>query len=122
MSRSCPPCRRIRPETMSDIQNIIEQAWEDRSKLSPGTAPARVGEAVASVLEDLDQGRLRVADKAGGQWRTHQWIKKAVLLSFRLEENRPIHAGSLQFYDKVATKFERYDREHFERGGFRVVP
>jgi 2,3,4,5-tetrahydropyridine-2,6-dicarboxylate N-succinyltransferase len=107
---------------MNDIQNIVEQAWEDRSKLSPGTAPARVGEAVASVLEDLDQGRLRVADKAGGQWRTHQWIKKAVLLSFRLEDNRPIHAGSLQFYDKVATKFERYDQEQFERGGFRVVP
>jgi 2,3,4,5-tetrahydropyridine-2,6-dicarboxylate N-succinyltransferase len=107
---------------MNELQSTIEQAWEDRAKLAPGTAPARVGEAVARVLEELDKGRLRVAEKVGGEWRTHQWLKKAVLLSFRLEDNRPVHAGALRFYDKVPTKFERYDAEQFARGGFRVVP
>jgi 2,3,4,5-tetrahydropyridine-2-carboxylate N-succinyltransferase len=107
---------------MQQPQDIIEQAWEDRAGLSPGSAPAKIGETVARVIEDLDKGRLRVAEKVSGAWQTHEWIKKAVLLSFRLEENQPIRAGSLQFYDKVPTKFERYDREQFERGGFRVVP
>ena len=107
---------------MKQFQDTIEQAWEDRASLAPGSAPAKVGEAVERVLGELDQGRLRVAEKVNGSWVTHQWLKKAVLLSFRLEGNRPIHAGSLQFYDKVPTKFESYDREQFERGGFRVVP
>ena len=107
---------------MQQLQSTIEQAWEDRARLAPGTAPAKIGEAVEQVIEALDQGRLRVAEKLNGSWHTHQWIKKAVLLSFRLEDNQPVHAGSLQFYDKVRTKFERYDREQFERGGFRVVP
>jgi 2,3,4,5-tetrahydropyridine-2-carboxylate N-succinyltransferase len=104
------------------IQGTIEQAWEDRAKLAPGAAPAKVGAAVAQVLDELDHGRLRVAQKVDGAWRTHQWIKKAVLLSFRLEDNQPIRSGSLQFYDKVPTKFAHYDREQFARGGFRVVP
>jgi 2,3,4,5-tetrahydropyridine-2-carboxylate N-succinyltransferase len=107
---------------MQTLQGTIEQAWEDRARLAPGTAPAKIGAAVEQVIEALDQGRLRVAEKLNGTWQTHQWIKKAVLLSFRLEDNQPVHAGSLQFYDKVRTKFERYDREQFERGGFRVVP
>src|SRR5581483_9831349 len=120
--RGGPARRRILEETMNELQNIVEQAWEDRAKLSPGSAPAKLGEAVNQVLDALDQGRLRVAEKTGGEWRTHQWLKKAVLLSFRLEDNRPVQAGALQFYDKVPTKFERYDAERFARGGFRVVP
>jgi len=107
---------------MEQLKETIEKAWEDRASLAPGSAPAKVGEAVDRVLGELDQGRLRVAEKVNGSWVTHQWIKKAVLLSFRLEANQPIRAGALQFYDKVPTKFESYDREHFERGGFRVVP
>ena len=107
---------------MGQLQETIERAWEERAGLAPGSAPAKIGEAVDRVLDDLDQGRLRVAEKVNGSWVTHQWIKKAVLLSFRLEGNRPVHAGALQFYDKVPTKFEHYDRERFERGGFRVVP
>ncbi|HUL93598.1 MAG TPA: 2,3,4,5-tetrahydropyridine-2,6-dicarboxylate N-succinyltransferase [Burkholderiales bacterium] len=107
---------------MDQLQDIIERAWEERANLAPGSAPATIGEAVERVLDQLDHGKLRVAEKVGGTWTTHQWIKKAVLLSFRLESNRPIHAGALQFYDKVPTKFERYDQEQFERGGFRVVP
>jgi 2,3,4,5-tetrahydropyridine-2-carboxylate N-succinyltransferase len=107
---------------VQELQDTIERAWEDRAKLFAGSAPAKIGEAVARVIDELDKGRLRVAEKVSGAWRTHQWIKKAVLLSFRLEDNQLLRAGSLQFYDKVPTKFERYDREQFERGGFRVVP
>ena len=104
------------------LQSAVEEAWEDRARLSPGSAPAKTRRSVARVLDELDQGRLRVAEKLDGAWHTHQWIKKAVLLSFRLEDNRPSRAGSLRFYDKVPTKFEGYDRARFKRGGFRVVP
>jgi 2,3,4,5-tetrahydropyridine-2-carboxylate N-succinyltransferase len=104
------------------LQSTIEQAWENRERLSPSSAPAKIAKAVAQVLDELDRGRLRVAEKVSGTWHTHQWIKKAVLLSFRLQDNQLVRAGSLQFYDKVPTKFHRYDRGRFERGGFRVVP
>ena len=104
------------------LQSAVEEAWEDRARLSPGSAPAKTRKSVALVLDELDRGRLRVAEKLDGAWQTHQWIKMAVLLSFRLEENRPLRAGSLRFYDKVPTKFERYDGARFRREGFRVVP
>jgi len=107
---------------MSELQTVIEQAWDKRSELSPGSAPARIGAAVNEVLAGLDAGKLRVAEKVGGSWTVHQWIKKAVLLSFRLEDNAPLAGGATQYYDKVASKFARYSREDFERGGFRVVP
>ncbi len=105
---------------MQQLQSIVDQAWDER--LSTGPVPAKIRKAVVKVLEELDKGRLRVAEKVDGVWRTHQWIKKAVLLSFRIEENRPIRAGSLRFYDKVPTKFEHYDRARFKQAGFRVVP
>jgi 2,3,4,5-tetrahydropyridine-2,6-dicarboxylate N-succinyltransferase len=107
---------------MSNLQQTIDQAWEQRAELSPKAAPAPVREAVTHVLNELDAGRFRVAEKHGKEWVVHQWIKKAVLLSFRLEDNRPMLSGSLQFYDKVATKFENYTAEDFAKGGFRVVP
>jgi len=107
---------------MQDFQQIIEQAWENRSGIQPGKAPAKVGEAVEFVLAQLDLGKLRVAEKIDGQWITHQWVKKAVLLSFRLEDNRVLDGGALRYWDKVPTKFAKYDAEQFERGGFRVVP
>jgi 2,3,4,5-tetrahydropyridine-2-carboxylate N-succinyltransferase len=105
-----------------NLQSIIDQAWEERATLAPKSVPAKIGKAVAQVLDELDAGDLRVAEKLDGTWHTHQWIKKAVLLSFRIEDNRPLRAGSLKFYDKVRTKFEGYDRKQFQRGGFRVVP
>jgi 2,3,4,5-tetrahydropyridine-2-carboxylate N-succinyltransferase len=107
---------------MNELQTTIEQAWERRSELSPGTAPARIGEAVSQVLAALDSGALRVAEKTGGAWTVHQWLKKAVLLSFRLEDNVPIAGAATQYYDKVPSKFASYTREDFARGGFRVVP
>ena len=107
---------------MQDYQNIIEDAWENRASLQPGTAPAKIGEAVSAVIEQLDSGKLRVAEKIDGDWVTHQWIKKAVLLSFRLEDNKVQEAGDLRFFDKVQTKFASYDTHRFQQGGFRVVP
>jgi 2,3,4,5-tetrahydropyridine-2-carboxylate N-succinyltransferase len=107
---------------MSDLQATIEQAWEHRAELNPGSAPAKVGEAVSRVLAGLDAGSLRVAEKSGSAWIVHQWIKKAVLLSFRLEENVVQAGGATQYYDKVPGKFAHYSREDFARGGFRVVP
>jgi 2,3,4,5-tetrahydropyridine-2,6-dicarboxylate N-succinyltransferase len=112
------------------LQQIIEQAWEDRAGLSPQAAPAETREAVAHVLERLDQGTLRVAQKDSGAWVVNQWIKKAVLLSFRLEDNVVMAAAAnganganaMQFYDKVPTKFANYTAEDFAKGGFRVVP
>jgi len=107
---------------MHELQSIIEDAWEKRTELSPGKAPARIGEAVDHVIAELDQGKLRVAEKIDGDWVTHQWIKKAVLLSFRLEDNRLMDAGPMRYFDKVPTKFANYDTYKFEQGGFRVVP
>jgi len=108
-------------------QNIIDTAWEQRAEISPTSASAEVRDAVAHVLAGLDAGTLRVAQKDSGSWVVNQWIKKAVLLSFRLENNVPMPAaaglgGSLQFYDKVPTKFADYSAEDFAKGGFRVVP
>ena len=105
------------------LQSLIEQAWEDRANLSPKAAPADVRDAVANVIGQLDQGALRVAEKKDGEWTVNQWIKKAVLLSFRLEDNTPMPAGGFtQFYDKVPSKFASYTAEDFAKGGFRVVP
>ncbi|HEY6896999.1 MAG TPA: 2,3,4,5-tetrahydropyridine-2,6-dicarboxylate N-succinyltransferase [Rhodocyclaceae bacterium] len=107
---------------MNELQQIIEQAWEDRTNLTPGNAPARIGEAVDHILAELDAGQLRVAEKIDGDWVTHQWIKKAVLLSFRLEDNVLQDSGAMRFFDKVQTKFAHYDTHTFQKGGFRVVP
>ena len=106
-------------------QNTIEQAWEERSRLTAESASAPLREAIDQTLEQLDSGRLRVAEKRDGGWIVHQWIKKAVLLSFRLQSNRVLGNEAdtaLRFYDKVDTKFSRYDEARFRSSGIRVVP
>ncbi len=106
-------------------QDIIDQAWDDRARITPDTAPAALREAVEAVLAQLDAGRLRVAEKRDGQWVVHQWLKKAVLLSFRLRDNALLAAPgdpALRFYDKVDTKFAQYDAAQFRAAGIRVVP
>ncbi len=107
---------------MQTSQQIIDEAWETRSALQAGSAPAALSHAVDAVLAQLDEGRLRVAEKIDGSWVTHQWLKKAVLLSFRLQDSRLIDGGPLRYFDKVPSKFADYDAERFARGGFRVVP
>jgi 2,3,4,5-tetrahydropyridine-2,6-dicarboxylate N-succinyltransferase len=113
------------------LSQIIDAAWERRAELSPEHATAEVREAVARAIGELDAGRARVAEKVGGLWVTHQWLKKAVLLSFRLQGNRIVPSPEAatpggprlpQFYDKVPTKFESYTESDFAAGGFRVVP
>ena len=106
------------------LQQIIDLAWEDRASYSPKSAPNELRIAVADVLSQLDNGSLRVAERIQtGQWQVNQWVKKAVLLSFRLEENVVMPSGDhMQFYDKVPTKFANYSAEDFATGGFRVVP
>ena len=111
---------------MNDLQATIDRAWDDRATLSPASAPSGVKEAVAHVIGELDAGRLRVAEKVAGVWTTHQWIKKAVLLSFRLSDNvamgPPPERAPFRFYDKVSTKFARFDDTAFAQAGVRVVP
>ncbi len=106
------------------LQTIIDQAWENRGNLSPQSAPADIKQAVSTVLEGLNNGSIRVAERQSvGKWNVNQWVKKAVLLSFRLEDNQPMSAGGFtQFYDKVPSKFAKYSAEDFAKGGFRVVP
>jgi 2,3,4,5-tetrahydropyridine-2-carboxylate N-succinyltransferase len=105
------------------LQQIIDTAWDNRANISPKSAPKEVADAVEHVLASLDKGQLRVATREGvGQWTVHQWIKKAVLLSFRLKDNALIEAGDLGFYDKVPTKFAGMSAEQMAATGVRVVP
>ena len=107
---------------MHALQSIIDTAFENRASLSPTSAPAEIRNAVEEVIAGLDAGTLRVAEKKDGQWVVNQWIKKAVLISFRMRDNEVVQAGGLNFFDKVATKFGDYTPEQFREGGFRVVP
>lgn len=109
---------------MDPRQSIIEAAFEDRANINPANASAEIKSTVASVLADLDSGKLRVASRIGDtqQWETHQWLKKAVLLSFRLDDNVLMDDGVTKYFDKVPPKFADYTEEDFKTGGFRVVP
>jgi 2,3,4,5-tetrahydropyridine-2-carboxylate N-succinyltransferase len=117
---------RVSPHPMSSPQSTIESAWEQRTELTPRSAPAELREAVEATIAELDAGRLRVAEKTGDGWTTHQWLKKAVLLSFRLADSVPIGLAApnapFRFYDKVPTKFARFDDKAFADAGVRVVP
>jgi 2,3,4,5-tetrahydropyridine-2-carboxylate N-succinyltransferase len=105
------------------LQETIDQCWDDRANITAAAAPADVREAVSSVIAQLDAGTLRVAEPSGNDWVVHQWVKKAVLLSFRLHDNRVMEAGGFtRFYDKVSTKFATYSESDFQQGGMRVVP
>ncbi len=107
---------------MSNLQTIIDAAWENRASISPANPPKDVLEAVESVISDLNKGRARVAEKINDEWVTHQWLKKAVLLSFRLKDNKLIHSGDLAFFDKVDTKFAHLSDDKVRAAGVRIVP
>jgi len=106
----------------ADLQQLISQAWEERIQLSPDSSVPTLRDAVRQVIDGLDTGRLRVAEKCDDQWVTHTWLKQAVLLSFRLAPNQASGDRALRFYDKVPLKFEDYDHADFARGGYRVAP
>jgi 2,3,4,5-tetrahydropyridine-2-carboxylate N-succinyltransferase len=105
------------------LQSTIDAAWEARASLSPTQAPQDLRDAVEQVIAALNRGELRVAERQGvGQWAVNQWVKKAVLLSFRLNDNQVSRAGDLGFYDKVPTKFANLDEDAMRATGVRVVP
>jgi 2,3,4,5-tetrahydropyridine-2-carboxylate N-succinyltransferase len=104
------------------LEQTIEQAWENRAGLNPATADVNLRDAVETCLQGLDSGELRVAEPAGGGWVVNQWLKKAVLLSFRINDNRVMDGGETRYFDKVEPKFGSYAPEDFRRLGARVVP
>lgn len=107
---------------MQHLQTIIEQAFEDRANITPSNVSPTVHQAVTETIALLDSGKLRVAEKIAGVWVTYQWLKKAVLLSFRIQDNKVIEGAESRYFDKVPMKFVDYDQARFEREGFRVVP
>jgi len=108
---------------MTSPQNIIEDAFENRETLNPQSAPDDVRNAVRETMTALNNGEVRVAEPLGdSRWQVNEWIKKAVLLSFRLEDNQLVDGGFTRYWDKVQTKFENMDAADFKKGGYRVVP
>jgi len=108
--------------TPATLASIIDAAFDERMKFTPGNAPAAVSAAVDQALGLLDSGAARVAEKRDGRWVVNEWLKKAVLLSFRLHDNQMVEAGYTRFYDKVALKYSGYDAARFREDGVRVVP
>lgn len=104
------------------LQNIIETAFDNRANFGASDCPSDVRSAVEEVLASLDNGSLRVAQKIDGEWVVHQWVKKAVLLSFKINDNKPMNTGELGFYDKVDTKFNGWTEADYKNSGVRVVP
>jgi 2,3,4,5-tetrahydropyridine-2-carboxylate N-succinyltransferase len=106
------------------MRELIEQAWEDRAGLTPANAPGELKQAVEACLDGLEDGRYRVAEPLGapGEWRVNQWLKKAVLLSFRVHENEIIEAGYARFFDKLPLRWGQGARSAIDSTGARVVP
>ena len=107
---------------MSDIQQTIEQAFENRAEINPGNVDAEVRGAVLEAIESLDSGRQRVAEPVDGGWQVNEWLKKAVLLSFRIRDNRIMPGGFTQYFDKVDSRFDGLTAEQHAASGVRVVP
>ena len=105
------------------LEALINAAWEDRANLAAKSAPQDIRDAVDNTITQLNNGSIRVASRQGvGQWTVHQWIKKAVLLSFKLNDNELMRAGELGFFDKVKTKFSHLSESEMRETGIRVVP
>ncbi|MEX0446870.1 2,3,4,5-tetrahydropyridine-2,6-dicarboxylate N-succinyltransferase [Xenorhabdus sp. SGI246] len=109
-------------QSITELMTIIENAFENRADISPATVDEATRNAVNQVIQMLDSGKLRVAEKIADEWITHQWLKKAVLLSFRINNNQVIEGAESRYFDKVPMKFADYDQARFEKEGFRVVP
>lgn len=107
---------------MEQLQTTIESAFERRADMTPNNVDGATRDAVQQAINLLDSGKMRVAEKINGDWVTHQWLKKAVLLSFRINDNKLIDGGQTNYYDKVPLKFADYDEARFKQEGFRVVP
>jgi len=109
---------------MSNIQSIIEDAFENRASITPKSVSNEIKGAINEAMDGLDNGSLRVASREGStqNWETHQWLKKAVLLSFRIKDNSIMDGNYTNYFDKVESKFAQFKEKDFARGGYRVVP
>lgn len=107
---------------MSDIKNIIENAFENLAEITPRNADTNVKDAVAKVIAKIDKGELRIAEKQADGWIVNEWLKKAVLLSFRIEDNNFMKGGFTNYFDKVKAKYADYNSREFRNTGVRVVP
>ena len=107
---------------MQKLQSIIESAFENCSTLSPQSAPADLQQAVSETITLLDQGKVRVAEKINGTWQIHQWLKKAILLYFRLHDNQVINGGFTHYLDKIPLKFSADNEAACKAQGARIVP
>jgi len=109
---------------MSNMQLIIEEAFESRSSINPKSVSNEVKEAIDEAINGLNNGSLRVASREGStqNWQTHQWLKKAVLLSFRIKDNSIMDGNYTKYFDKVESKFAHFEEKDFSEGGYRVVP
>src|SRR5690554_6584340 len=107
---------------MSSLQQRIEAAFEQRTDITPSRVPAELQRDLTEVIQKIDQGEYRVAEKIDGHWVVNEWLKKAVLLSFRTQDNHLMHGGETRFFDKVDSKFSGYDDARFRAEGMRVVP
>jgi 2,3,4,5-tetrahydropyridine-2-carboxylate N-succinyltransferase len=112
----------LNADASATLRSLIEAAFERRHEITPDKTDPQLAGAIEDAIGMLDRGQLRVAEKVGGTWRVHEWLKKAVLLYFRTQENRVIDAGYTRFYDKVPLKYAHTDLAAFATGGVRVVP
>ena len=108
--------------TAHTLESLIDSAFEQRADISPNRVPKDLADAIAEIIDGLNSGRLRVAEKVDGTWVTHQWLKKAVLLYFRAHDNRVVDGGATKYFDKVPMRFAGYSDADFRQGGFRIVP
>ncbi|HEX6928239.1 MAG TPA: 2,3,4,5-tetrahydropyridine-2,6-dicarboxylate N-succinyltransferase [Gammaproteobacteria bacterium] len=107
---------------MNNVQDIIERAFEQRDSITPASVAGDVRDAVLRAIDGLDNGEFRIAEKRHGQWTVNEWLKKAVLLYFRVSANAVIDGGETRFFDKVPLKYAAYSQDEFQRDGVRVVP
>src|SRR5690606_16900308 len=121
-ARRIPRTRGREELPMTNLSAIIDAGWERRAEITSKTVDAELRDAIEEAIDGLDTGRLRVAEKKDGEWIVHQWLKKAVLLSFRIRDNQIVDGGFTKFYDKVPLKFAGFSNEDFASQGARVVP
>lgn len=107
---------------VKELAALIEEAFEKRTSINPKNVDDKLKGAINDVIERLDSGRVRVAEKIDGVWKVNEWVKKAVLLSFRVQDNSVMPGGYTSYFDKVPSKFENFTQADFEKGGYRIVP
>lgn len=107
---------------MNELQEIIEQGFENRANINPQNVDKKLKDAIHTVIEQLDRGKVRVAEKINGKWQVNQWLKKAVLLFFKIEDSKPIAGDFTQYFDKVPLKFATASADQLSQDGVRIVP